>query len=133
LPHSYKITKMPDNKDYKEIWENVYAKRFMTLWSLPEGVVQFVGRFLRKRLTIDKYEDLFPAKHILDLGCGNGAVVAFLAKQEAVSLGKVKKWRTTPTYWRATGMRPAPCNIILMKKKLKNTLKKNSKFLMCGW
>lgn len=71
---------MPKSSPHKDVWESIYAERFMTLWSPPEAVVQFVGRFLKKRLTVLSYQESFPAKRILDLGCGNGATVAFLSK-----------------------------------------------------
>jgi|SRR3989344_1194077 len=66
---------------YKEIWDGVYKDKFMTIWSPPETVVQFAARFLKKRLTVDKYEEFFKAKRILDLGCGNAATVGFFARQ----------------------------------------------------
>ncbi len=66
--------------NYKDVWEEVYRNKFMTMWQPSKSFVQFTGRFLKKRLTLDKYEEFFPAKDVLDLGCGNGAAVAYFAK-----------------------------------------------------
>src|SRR3989338_1185980 len=85
----------------KQFWNSIYTDRGMTLWSPPEATVQFVGRFLRKRLDTGRFQDLFPARRILDLGCGNGAAALFLAKmgyetygidisESAVTIGR--KW-----------------------------------------
>lgn len=71
---------MPKNNPYKDVWENTYKEKFMTIWSPPETIVQFAARFLKKRLTVTKFEERFPARRVLDLGCGNGATVAFFSK-----------------------------------------------------
>ena len=54
----------------QQIWNRVYGEGFMTIWSPPEGTIQFTARHLKKRLTADRFQEFFPAKRVLDLGCG---------------------------------------------------------------
>lgn len=65
---------------HKDVWEGVYKEHFMTMWQPPDGTVQFTARFIKKRLTLDQYQEFFPAQRVLDIGCGNGAAVGFFSK-----------------------------------------------------
>ncbi len=64
---------------FMSTWDQVYDQRLMTLWEPHETVVQFVGRFLKRRIGYDRYHEHRAVRRILDLGCGNGAQSVFLA------------------------------------------------------
>ena len=61
-------------------WDKVYTENKMTMWEPQQSVVQFVSRFVKKRIDYDIYEVKKKFSKVLDLGCGNGSSVHFLAK-----------------------------------------------------
>ena len=63
-------------------WDKVYGIRNMTMWEPQQSIVQFVNRFIKKRIAYDKYKVINNYKKVLDLGCGNGSAVHFLAKNK---------------------------------------------------
>lgn len=65
-----------------EKWDKVYSKRFGGTWYPNEGVVRFTARYLQRRVGINAYDIKKRVGRILDVGCGNGRHVVFLAKQD---------------------------------------------------
>lgn len=65
----------------KEKWDEVYLKNLRSTWYPIEGVVRFTARFIQKRVGVDTYDIKKVVRRVLDLGCGNGNHVVFLAEQ----------------------------------------------------
>lgn len=62
-------------------WDKVYSKAFGGTWYPNEGVVRFAARYLQRRVGIGDYDVRRKVGKILDIGCGNGRHVVFLAEQ----------------------------------------------------
>jgi len=66
--------------DMLKNWDEVYKKEFQATWYPGEGIVRLVARYLKRRIGIERYDVKKEAKRILDLGCGNGNHLVFLAE-----------------------------------------------------
>jgi len=68
-------------------WDKVYSTNQMTMWEPQQSIVQFVNRFIKKRVGYKSYQVIRDFKKCLDLGCGNGSAVHFLAKNDFDTYG----------------------------------------------
>ena len=62
-------------------WDEIYDEINMSMWEPQQSIVQFSARFMKRRTGYDTYEIKREGNKVLDIGCGNGAVVHFFAKQ----------------------------------------------------
>lgn len=60
-------------------WDRIYREGD-TIWFPHEAVVIFLSRCLKKRVSIDTFKEIRPARRVLDVGCGNGATCLAFAK-----------------------------------------------------
>lgn len=63
-----------------EEWNRVFARLDLAQWSPAEDVVRFVARHLLRRLGPTRTEWRRPVEAVLDLGCGVGRHVVWLAR-----------------------------------------------------
>lgn len=68
-------------------WEKIYSINKMIMWEPQQSIVQFVNRFIKKRIGYKNYQVIRDFKKCLDLGCGNGSAVHFLAKNDFETYG----------------------------------------------
>jgi SAM-dependent methyltransferase len=65
----------------REGWESLYLRRIGQQWQPAEDVVRFCARHLRTRIGPTEFIEQCSLRRTLDLGCGSGRHVVFLAQQ----------------------------------------------------
>jgi len=59
----------------------IHSEGFRTTWYPMTGIVRLMARYIQKRIGVDDYLKRKKVRRILDLGCGNGNHLIFLAEQ----------------------------------------------------
>jgi SAM-dependent methyltransferase len=81
-PPAAKDLRSGNNADLRDRWERSYRHRQNFLFSPNEEVIRFTARYIRKRVGINRYENAGGSQspvRVLDLGCGIGRHVIYLA------------------------------------------------------
>jgi len=64
-----------------EGWDRTYSAGRGCMWYPDEGLVRFIARFLKMRVSVDKFEVKRKVGRVIDVGCGNGRHVVLFAEQ----------------------------------------------------
>jgi len=68
-----------DSNTKDELWSGVYSHEG-GMWYPSEGVIRFISRFAKRRVGVNQFQEKRSVNKVLDVGCGNGNNLQFLAE-----------------------------------------------------